>query len=65
MNRSLPDPRDEPTLTVARVAAILNVSKAYVYVLINDGEIPSLKVGSRIVIPTAKLLAKYELTPAA
>lgn len=65
MNRRLPDPRDEPTLSVARVAAILNVSKAYVYVLIGNGEIPSLKVGSRIVIPTAKLLAKYELTPAA
>ncbi len=62
MNATLPNPTTEPTLKPARVAAILGVSRAHVYAQISSGEIPSFRVGGRIVVPTAPLLAKYGLT---
>jgi excisionase family DNA binding protein len=62
LSRVLPDPVAEPTITVARAAAIIGVSRRHAYVAIEQGEIPSIRVGQRIVIPTARFLAKYGLT---
>lgn len=62
-SRTLPDPSTEPTLKAPRAAAILGVSERHVYAAIERGEIPSVRLGKRIIIPTAEFLAKYRLVP--
>jgi excisionase family DNA binding protein len=52
----LPDPVTEPTLTVQRTADILNISRGSAYKAIESGDIPSFRIGSRILIPTAPVL---------
>ena len=49
----LPDPKNEPTLTVTRAAEVLGISRASAYTAVSRGEIPALRIGGRIVIPTA------------
>jgi Helix-turn-helix domain len=53
----LPDPADEPTITVARSAGLLGISRASAYAAANRGEIPVIRIGRRMVVPTARLLA--------
>ena len=43
------------TLTVDEAAALLGVHRLTVYAAVKSGEIPSIKIGSRILIPKAKL----------
>ncbi|MDZ5443802.1 helix-turn-helix domain-containing protein [Micromonospora sp. 4G57] len=57
--RELPDPAAEPTLVPNRAAAILGVSRTAVYDAIGRGEIPSLRVGRSIRIPTRRFLQVY------
>lgn len=54
----LPDPKERPTLTVDAAANILGVDRKTVYAAINSGELPCLRVGRRILIPTAWLAAR-------
>lgn len=54
----LPDPKERPTLTVDAAADILGVDRKTVYAAINSGELPCLRVGRRILIPTAWLAAR-------
>jgi excisionase family DNA binding protein len=61
VSRTLPDPAAEPTLTVPRVAAIVGISRRAAYVAVEAGEIPSIRVGRRVVIPTARFLAHFGL----
>ena len=49
----VPDPAVEPTMNVDRVAEALNISRASAYEGVKTGEIPSIKIGRRIVVPTA------------
>ncbi len=58
----LPDPRTEPTLSVERAGEILNLSRTSAYAGVRSGEIPSIKVGKRILVPTARLLDMLGLT---
>jgi excisionase family DNA binding protein len=53
----LPEPVDEPVLTVERAGAFLGLSRSASYNAVHRGEIPSLKIGRRIVMPTAQLRA--------
>ncbi len=55
---SLPDPKERPTLTVDAVAGLLGVDRKTVYAAINSGELPCLRVGRRILVPTAWLAAR-------
>lgn len=54
---TIPDPHVTPTLKVEATARILDMSLASTYAAIDRGEIPVLRFGRRIVVPTAKLLA--------
>lgn len=54
---AIPDPRSEPTISVDRAATLLGVSRATAYKAVRSGAIPSLRIGRRIVVPTAKVLA--------
>lgn len=54
----LPDPKARPTLTVDAVADLLGLDRKTVYAAINSGELPSLRVGRRILVPTSWLAAR-------
>ncbi len=49
----LPDPYRMPTLTVAQVAELYGISRATAYEGVRTGDIPSIRVGRRILVPTA------------
>jgi excisionase family DNA binding protein len=52
----LPDPRETPTLSVDEVTELLGWGRSAVYEGVRRGELPALRIGHRIRIPTAKLL---------
>jgi excisionase family DNA binding protein len=59
-----PDPRQRPTITVEDAADLLHISRASAYQGVNKGEIPSIRVGRRILVPTAALLEMLGLKAA-
>jgi len=59
--RTVPNPASEPTISVKRAAAILNISLRHAYYAIERNEIPAIRVGQKITIPTARFLAKFQL----
>jgi excisionase family DNA binding protein len=61
--RALPDPAAEPTINADRAAAILGISERAVYAAVARGEMPAIRVGRCVRIPTARFLARYGLTP--
>lgn len=46
-----------PTLTVERAGQLLGISRYAAYRAASSGEIPVLRLGRRLVVPTARLLA--------
>jgi excisionase family DNA binding protein len=56
---------DKLLLTVNEAAAILRVSRAFVYELVARGDLPALHLGRRILIPreTIDRLVDNALTP--
>lgn len=46
------------SVTVAHAAALIGISKSYAYDLVRSGELPSARIGSRIVVPLAQLRTK-------
>lgn len=53
--RPLPDPRQTPTVTVIEAGEILGIGKQTAYSAASHGDIPTLRLGRRLVVPTAKL----------
>ena len=51
----LPDPEVTPTVNVYTVAAALGMSRDGVYDAANRGELPSVRVGRRVLFPTAEI----------
>lgn len=49
------DWRSRSTIKVEEVAPILGISRASAYAAANSGEIPTLRIGRRILVPTAAL----------
>ncbi|MGH2904356.1 MAG: helix-turn-helix domain-containing protein [Solirubrobacteraceae bacterium] len=47
--------RDRATLTVEETAPILGVGRSTAYVLARSGELPTLRLGRRFVVPVAAL----------
>ena len=52
---TIPDPAVRPTLTVEEASEALGVSRTSAYEAVRNGEIPSIKIGRRVVVPTAAL----------
>ncbi len=48
------------TLTIVEVAALLGISRALAYELVKRGELPSLRLGRRVVVPRKALEAFVE-----
>ncbi len=58
----LPDPNERPTLSVwPETARLLNLSKASAYAAAERGEIPTIRIGRRLLVPTAALRRMLEL----
>ena len=55
---------DRPTLSVAETADLLGISRWLVQQAVHDGSLPSVRVGRRILIPRARLLAWLDGPPA-
>ena len=52
----IPTPQERPTLTIyPETAQILGLSKSSVYAAAERGEIPTIRVGRRLLVPTAAL----------
>jgi excisionase family DNA binding protein len=51
----LPDPADRPTLTVEEAGRFLNIARASAYAAARRGEIPTIRCGRRLLVPTARL----------
>lgn len=60
--RELPDPAAEPTITVPRAAAIIDVGIRSAYAAVERGEWPAIRVGRTVRIPTARWLAAVGLS---
>lgn len=52
--------RERLTLTVEEAAGVLGISRALAYELVARGELPSLRLGRRIVVPRRALVAMVE-----
>ena len=48
---------DRPTLSIAQTAELLGISRWLVQQAVRDGSLPSLRLGRRVLIPTARLQA--------
>ncbi|MGH3257792.1 MAG: helix-turn-helix domain-containing protein [Streptosporangiaceae bacterium] len=51
----VPDPVAQPLLTVAEAGAVLGMSRPSAYSAVRRGEIPVLRFGRRMMVPTARL----------
>jgi excisionase family DNA binding protein len=45
------------TMTITEVAALLGISRSAAYRAVARGEIPTIRIGRRLLVPTAKLYA--------
>jgi excisionase family DNA binding protein len=65
----VPDPTDRPTLTLDETAAILGISRDSAYKGAACGDIPTIRIGRRLLVPTATIRRMLALddapTPAA
>ncbi|RIJ19413.1 DNA-binding protein [Clavibacter nebraskensis] len=53
----LDEVRKRATLTVDETSAVMGTARASTYAAISRGEIPSLRIGRRLVVPVPALLA--------
>lgn len=58
----LPDPREKPWLTVAELAAITGEGEKAIRAALDAKQLPSLRVGRYVRIPTAALLTQLGIT---
>lgn len=61
----LPSPTEEPTVTVERAARELGISRGSAYEAARTGDLPTIRMGRRILVPTARLLELLGQAPAA
>lgn len=58
---SIPDPTSEPTISVERAGELLGCARSTAYEAVRAGEIPSIRLGRKIVVPTAAVLRMLQL----
>ncbi|WP_043615256.1 helix-turn-helix domain-containing protein [Nonomuraea candida] len=52
---------DRPTMSVAEAAAVLGLHRDAAYDAVRRGDLPSIRIGRKILIPTAKLASMLGL----
>jgi excisionase family DNA binding protein len=58
------DPAENPTMTVEELAEILGTGRTATYDAVRQGGLPVIKVGRKLLIPTAAVRRLLELDPA-
>ncbi len=53
----MPNPAERPTVTVEEAGELLGVSRGSAYEAARTGELPTIRIGRRLLVPTARLLA--------
>ena len=61
MNNVLPSVEERPTVSVEEASRILGIGRSLAYHAIATGEIPSIRIGQRIFVPTAALRRMLQL----
>ena len=51
----LPDPNETPTVTVEEAGRLLGVSRGTAYDAAASGELPTIRIGRRLLVPVAML----------
>ena len=51
--KPLPSSEDRLTMTVEEAAMALGISRAFAYEAVNNGDIPTIRIGRRILVPKA------------
>lgn len=51
----------QPVMSVSEAAEVLHISRGSAYQAVQAGEIPSIRLGRRLVIPTAALARMLDL----
>ncbi len=51
----IPDPREQPTMTIEEARRFLNISRASAYSAAASGDLPTIRIGRRLLVPTAAL----------
>lgn len=64
---AVPDPAVRPTVTVTEAGQILGVGRSAAYDAVARGDLPSIRLGRRLLVPTAGLrrLLGLDADPAA
>lgn len=57
----LPTPEQQPTMTVDQARPFYGLSRGAMFNAVARGEIPSIRVGRRILLPTAAVRRQLEL----
>jgi excisionase family DNA binding protein len=57
----VPDPLLTPTISVEDAGRLLGMSRPSAYAAVQRGDIPCIRIGRRVIIPTAKILAMLGL----
>lgn len=57
----LPDPEVTPWLSIPEAGAVFGLSRAASYQAAQRGEIPTIRLGKRLLVPTARLRAMLGL----
>lgn len=55
-----PDWTSRTTLTVTQMAAVIGIGRSAAYEAVRAGQIPSLRIGRRVLIPVSALRALLE-----
>lgn len=50
---TVPNPTDQPTMTVEEAGNLLGISRSTAYEAVRSGDIPSIRLGRRLLVPTA------------
>lgn len=59
--RQLPDPEVEPWLSIPAAGEIFGLGRAASYEAARRGDLPTIRLGKRLLVPTAKLRAMLGL----
>ena len=51
----LPDPNETPTVTVEEAGRLLGISRGTAYDAAASGELPTIRIGRRLLVPVAML----------
>lgn len=60
-DRAILDPTERPTVTVPEAGRLLGLGKASAYAAAERGEIPTIRIGRRLLVPTAALRRLLQL----